>query len=65
MIAAFCQPYSILQDIGFTWLMKKARQNYEMPSRKCFSERIVASIHTSLRTEVKEIVEECESMFHN
>lgn len=62
MIAVDCQPYSIVEDIGFVRLTKKVKPNYQLPSRKYFSEKIVPSIHASVYEKVKATVDEAENI---
>ncbi len=59
MIAVDCQPYSIVEDVGFLRPMKKLKPNYQLPSRKYFSEKIVPSIYGSM-FEVRIVVNEVE-----
>ncbi len=60
MIAVDCQPYSIVEDVGFLRLLKKLKPNYQMPSRKYFSEKIVLSIYGSVFEKVRTVVNEAE-----
>ncbi len=60
MIAVDCQPYSIVEDVGFLRLLKKLKPNYQMPKRNYFSEKIVLSIYGSMFEKVRTVVNEAE-----
>lgn len=62
MIAVDCQPYSIVEDVGFSRLMKTLKPNYQLPSRKYFSEKIVPSIHARVFEKVMATVNEAENI---
>lgn len=62
MIAADCQPYSIVEDTGFGRLMKKLKPNYELPGRKYFSTKIIPDIQTKVLAKVKNVLKEAENI---
>ena len=44
MIALDCQPYSVVDDIGFRALIHALEPRYNVPSRRYFSETMIPSI---------------------
>lgn len=62
MIAADCQPFSVVEDIGFSRLMQKVKPNYTLPSRRYFSEKIVPAIYTKVLKKVNIIINESENI---
>ena len=44
MIALDCQPYSVVDDIGFRALIHALEPRYNIPSRRYFSETMIPSI---------------------
>ena len=62
MIALDCQPISVVEDIGFNRLLKQMCPNYNIPSRKFFSEKIIPSINKSLKEKVNKIIMESENI---
>ena len=54
-----CQPYSIVENIGFQALIKLAFPHYELPGRKYFT-KLVEEIHTNLRADLKKKFENVE-----
>lgn len=56
MIAVDNQPFSMVEDLGFTRLMKELRTNYQIPSRKYFSTEIIPSIYERVRDKVKDMI---------
>ena len=55
MIAIDCQPFSIVEDVGFTHLLKALDSRYSLPSRKYFTET-VPQIHQGITAEVKKAI---------
>ena len=53
MVIVDCQPFSIIEDVGFNKLMKCLKPNYELPSRKFFKEKIIPTIHKSVLHKVQ------------
>ena len=49
MIAIDSQPFSIVEDTGFTRLLACVCPRYAVPSRKYFSEKIIPEMYTNLR----------------
>ena len=60
MMAVDNQPFSIVEDLGFTRLVKQLMPKYCLPSRKYFTSNVVPSIHTSVMEKVKKNVKEAE-----
>ena len=56
MIALDTHPFSIVEDQGFTWLIKELEPRYTLPSRIYFTENIVTKIYESLKEEVSKAV---------
>ena len=56
MIIVDCQPFSIVEDVGFNKLMKCLKPNYELPSRKFFKEKTIPTIHKSVVHKVQTLV---------
>ena len=53
MIALDNQPISIVENTGFTSLMKKLKPKYNLPSRKYFSDNIIPYIYSETKAEIK------------
>lgn len=49
MIAVDNQPFSIVNDVGFKRLMDKGFPNYQIPSRKYFSEKVLDQTYDDCR----------------
>ncbi|XP_077970653.1 zinc finger BED domain-containing protein 4-like [Styela clava] len=62
MIATDCQPFSIVEDVGFKRLMGHTKPRYNIPSRKYFSETVIPSIYKSVREKVQMIVQHSENI---
>ena len=56
MIALDCHPFSIVEDEGFTRLVKELEPRYTLPSRRYFTENVVTKIYENLREEVSQAV---------
>ena len=56
MIALDTHPFSIVEDQGFTRLIKEMEPRYTLPSRRYFTENIVTKIYDSLKEEVSKAV---------
>lgn len=62
MIALDCQPFSIVEDIGFTRLMKLLKPNYDLPSRKYFTTKIIPDLHNKAMTKIQNCIKEASNM---
>ena len=60
MIALDAHPFSIVEDQGFTRLIKELEPRYTLPSRRYFTENIVTKIKDSLKEEVSKAVSAVE-----
>ena len=49
MMALDIQPYSIVEDVGFKYLVGLLEPRYIMPSRKYFSEKIIPDMYITIR----------------
>lgn len=58
MIAVDNQPLSIVEDLGFNRLLNKLKPNYKIPSRKYFTDKVLPSIHLSVKEKVKKSVQD-------
>ncbi|XP_012565554.2 zinc finger BED domain-containing protein 4-like [Hydra vulgaris] len=47
------QPHSIVEDLGFRKLIKELCPNYQIPSRRYFSENIIPQIYNKLFSSIK------------
>ena len=47
------QPYSFVEDRGFSGLMQQLEPCYQIPHRTTFSRSIIPSIHNETRKEVE------------
>ena len=52
MIALDCHPFSIVDDEGFIGLMTELEPRYTLPSRKYFTENVIANIYKDLKEKV-------------
>ena len=52
MIALDTHPFSLVEDQGFTWLIKELEPRCTLPSRRYFTENVVTKIYESLKEEV-------------
>lgn len=62
MIAIDSQPFSIVDDIGFTRLIKLLKPNYELPSRKYFSTNIIPEMHSKVLTKIEKRINEASNV---
>jgi len=62
MIAVDSQPFSIVEDLGFTRLMKLTKPCYELPSRKYFTQKIIPDIHSKVLSKVESILIDASHM---
>ena len=53
MIALDCQPFSIIEDPGFTQLLHELEPRYSLPSRKYFVEKILFQVRDETMAAVK------------
>ena len=53
MIAIDCQPFSIVEDVGFTHSLKALDSRYSLPSWKYFTETVHPQIHQGITAELK------------
>jgi len=52
MIAVDCQPFSTVDDEGFVGLITELEPRYTLPSRKYFTENVIANIYKDLKEKV-------------
>ena len=57
MIAVDCQPYSIVEDIGFNRLVRILEPRYHLPSRKFLTGNIILRIKVGVEGEVRKCVD--------
>ena len=57
LIAVDNQPFSIVDDIGFTRLIHHLEPRYKLPSRRYFSETLIPSVYDKLKLLVAELVQ--------
>jgi zinc finger BED domain-containing protein 4 len=57
MIAVDLQPFSIVEDIGFRRVIKAFAPQYQIPSRKYFSETLTPKLYAEVTSKLKTIVE--------
>ena len=62
MIVLDNQPFSMVEDIGFTRLMNYVRSKYQIPSRSHFTEVILPNVYNHIKNEVKEILDDALAM---
>ena len=62
MIIVDCQPFSIVEDVGFNKLMKCLKPNYELPSRKFFKEKMIPTIDKSVLSKVQTLVDNANNI---
>ncbi|XP_065642272.1 zinc finger BED domain-containing protein 4-like [Hydra vulgaris] len=53
MICLDLQPYCIVEDKGFTRLLKNLAPNYTIPSRKYFSTKVIPLMYETIKAKVK------------
>lgn len=53
MIAIDCQPFSVVEDVGFTRLLTQLEARYSLPSQRYITEVILPRIHQGVTTEMK------------
>ena len=56
MIALDCHPFSLVEDEGFTHLLRELEQRYSLPSRRYLTENIVTNLFESLKAKVTQAV---------
>ena len=49
MIALDCHPFSLVEDEGFTRLLRELKPRYSLPSRRYFTENIVTNLFERLK----------------
>ena len=54
MIPVDLQPFSVVEDLGFTRLLNHISPNYQIPSRKYIKENIVQDIYVKVRNKIQE-----------
>lgn len=60
MIALDCQPFSIVEDLGFNNLLKHLKPNYKLPSRHFMSEKIIPSIYSATFDYISDVIKKCK-----
>lgn len=55
MIANDCQPYSIVEDVGFVNFVTALDPRYELPSRTTISKKILPALYNELTAKLKKI----------
>ena len=58
MIAVDSEPFTLVDHIGFTRLMKLVEPRYKLPSDKYFSEKLIPEVYGKVCEEVKVLVSE-------
>ena len=56
MIALDCHPFSLVEDEGFTRLLRESEPRYSLPNRRYFTENIVTNLFNNLKTKVTQAV---------
>ena len=62
MIVLDNQPFSMVEDIGFTRLMNYVRSKYKLPCRSHFTETILPNVYNHIKNSVKEILGDALAM---
>ena len=57
MIAFDMQPFSVVEDMGFIWLVKALEPRYTVPSRKYLIEKVLPAVHYDVMSKVREKIE--------
>ena len=60
MIALDCQPFSVVDNIGFICLLHVAEPRYSLPSRRHITETVLPQIHSRILSKVKDEVSEAK-----
>ena len=60
MMALDIQLYSIVEDVGFKFLVGLLEPRYIMPSRKYFSEKIIPDMYITVRARVQSEIDEAK-----
>lgn len=55
-VVSTCSPYSIVESDGFRNLMKVAAPNYDVPSRRTFSDRKIPQLFIKMRDHIVSVV---------
>ena len=58
MIVVDNQPLSLVENIGFQRLLKLLKPQYQVPSRKYVTEKILPSIHSKMRNELEKQIQQ-------
>ena len=61
MIAVDNQPISIVEDVGFSRLMKEVKPRYQLPSRKWFMNTMLPQLQAEIMTKVNHNLEDCDA----
>ena len=61
MIIVDCQPFFIVEDVGFNKFMKCLKPNYELPSKK-FKEKMILTIFKSVLHKVQTLVDNANNI---
>ena len=52
------QPFSIVEDVGFTQYSNALNSSFTLPSRKYLSNTLLPTMYEQCRTEVQEVINE-------
>lgn len=61
MIAVDLQPYSIVEDTGFTELVQQLEPRYKLPSRRFFTENVIPTMHETVTSRIRAHVTEAQA----
>ena len=57
MIALDCQPYSLVEDVGFKALVRALEPKYQIPSRRYFCETVIPEMVCTMESRIKSKLE--------
>ena len=57
MLISDCQPFCMIQDVGFRNLLRVAEPRYQIPDRSVFSEEIVPRLYQTEKEKLKKILD--------
>ena len=62
MICVDNQPIAMVEDVGFTRLMKTLRPRYLLPKRKYFTEKVIPQIKEKIMSKINSFIAKAEAM---
>ena len=62
MISLDCQPFSIVNDVGFIRLLQAAEPRYTLPSRRHITETVLPKVHSRVMSKVQHELSEAKSI---